>query len=336
MNDTALVFRRCAVRTAAPALLAAAVAAAAAAALGHHEDAAGAALAPWLHLPAFVTTAACCATAVETWPTLSRGRPGVDWVLRATDRPLHGAGAALLGALLALLAWLLPLVAVAALAADAPHAHHRAEPVGPAVLPETATALAFRGPGVSCREIRLRPVALLPSGGAPEPTHVQVEVGGRPLLPEPVAVAGTHQLVRVPVPALELRELAVRRTAGNLPLLFPPGSVELVAQEPASAALNSLLALGCYLLPAAVALALATLAAPAASLPVNLALVLAMLLLQTLGDLGPTGAAVNQMLRGRWLPTEGLFVACLPSLGTGALVMILAMIVRSRTARGTR
>ena len=185
------------------------------------------------------------------------------------------------------------------------------------------------GPGTRCKELRLRPIAVAALRGAGQPTGIQV-VADEPLLAEPLTFAGGLQLARIPIDDRVVTELVVQRQNGDLPLVFPPGSVELVESQRRSSLANAGLALGSYLVPAAVALALATLAAPFAALPTNLALVFAALLVQTLGKLGPTGVAMAQLGRGRWLPDDLFFQQCISSLGTGLVVMILAILVRWR------
>jgi len=337
VSTTTIVMRRCLVQTALPFGVTAGLAMIGAMANGidadgatltggHHDPGA---FGPWLQLPAFVAAAACCATAIETWPTLARDRRGVDWILRATNRPLHGCGAAIFGALLALAIWLLPLAVVAGLTSPAPHAYRVAAPADSPILGQDDPSITFVGPGTRCKELRLRPIAVAALRGAGQPTGIQV-VADEPLLAEPLTFAGGLQLARIPIDDRVVTELVVQRQNGDLPLVFPPGSVELVESQRRSSLANAGLALGSYLVPAAVALALATLAAPFAALPTNLALVFAALLVQTLGKLGPTGVAMAQLGRGRWLPDDLFFQQCISSLGTGLVVMILAILVRWR------
>jgi hypothetical protein len=327
-RTTRVVCRRCLAVAAAPTLVATAIAAIGVAL----ADAGGAVLAPWLHLPAFVAAGACCTAAVECWPTFAQRRPGADWLLRILPPPLFGCAAAAAGALLALGTLLALPFALAAIAAPVPHTHHALDADGVPLLRAGDGTLTFAAGGRAARELLLRPVALLPAG-APEATGLLAFADDQPLAAEPWTVAGSHELVRMPFAPRTVTQLRLQRAGGNIPLVFPSGSVVLVEAAPRSRLANCALALATYLLPAAVALALAALAAPATALPVNLLLVLAALLLQTLGNIGPTGDAIAALLRGRWLPAEPLLAASVPSLGTGALAMILAMLWRGRLRR---
>lgn len=337
-STTAIVMRRCLIRTALPFSISAGFALLGAWAVGVEASSTLPAedlerwtgeSGIWLQLPAFVAVLVCCITAIETWPTLSRNRRGVDWVMRATPRPLHGCAAAIVGALLALSCWLLPLTLVAAWTSPAPHAYRVATAASSPVLEPKDSSIQFTGPGTTCRELRLRPIAVTGIPGQGQAAQIQVDVG-QSLLTEPLIFAGGMQLARIPIDNRIVDEVVLRRVDGDLPLVFPPGSVELVESEARSRLLNASLAMASYLFPAALALALATLAAPFAALPTNLALVIASLLVQTLGKLGPTSEAMTQLGRGRWLMTEPYFHQCLSSLGTGLVAMILAILVRWR------
>jgi hypothetical protein len=295
------------------------------------------AAAPWLHLPMFALAAAVCATALETWPTFARDRPGAAWVLRLQTGPLRGCGAAAAGALCALLPCLVAIGAVAAWSIPgmpAPRAHFVLAAGGDAVLDDATGALSFAGPAEPCAELRLRPVAVLPRDVAPVPTTLRIEIDGAPDAGGTVSVSGTNQLVRVPLHGAVARTVRVHRQSGNLPLLFPRGSAQVVGLSERSTVANGTIAAAHYLLPAFLALALAMLGSTALSLPVNLALVLGTLLLTTLGSVLPTGAAVDALLRGRWLPAENLLQPALPALAMGAtaiaLAVALAMALRMR------
>jgi hypothetical protein len=327
-----IVFVRCLRQAAVPWLLAAALAAVAAAATQGFGDDAPAARAPWLHLPAFVGACACGWTALESWPAFARQQPGADWVLRLRSDPWYGCGNALLGALAAFALLLLPIGLAAAALAPAPRVHRALQATGTPLLDAEHDTVTFAVDGGPFAGLQLRPFAFLPPA-APEPAALAVSADGAPLVAAPVPVAGTRELLEIAFAPRAIRALTVRRTAGNLPLLFVGDAAVLIEAAPRSRLGNGLFAAGCWLLPLAVALALATLAAPAVALPVNGMLLVAALLLQTLGRLGPAADALAAALRGRWLPTDPVFRGCLPSLGTGVLAMIAAMPLRRRLRR---
>jgi hypothetical protein len=293
---------------------------------------AGAAWAAWLHLPAMVAALICCAAAIECWPTFAQRRPGADWLLRLLPPPLFGCGAAMLGALCALALLLLPLGTLAGALAPPPHAQ-RTLPAGRApIVRAPGNEVTFAAGGCTAIGLELRPIALLPTGPL-EPTRLQMFADDRPLLDAPVAISGTRQLVRLPLAAVRIDTLRVRSVGGSLPLLFPAGAVVLIEAEPRSGLGNGALAAGCYLLAAAATLAVGALAAPFVALPVAWTLLLAALLLQTLGGLGPVSDAVDALLRGHWLGTAGVLEQCRTSLGIGLPAMILAMLARGRLRR---
>jgi len=324
--------RHCLLRAALPTLVAVLVAGIGAALRSEAAAGGAGALSPWLQIAPFVAAVACCLAAIEYWPTLARGRPGADFVVRCTARPLHGAGTAAAGALLALLLLLLLLAAGAACLLPAPHAHRALTATGRPLLDSGDRELAFAAGGVVGDEVRLRAVALLPQQ-SPLPTELQVLADGQPLLAEPVEVAASHQLVRVPLGGRAVDTLTVRRTAGNLPLLFERDGVVVVESAVRSRLCSALLAFALYLVPAAVALAWTMLLGPLVALPVALAVTTAALALLVLADLSPAGTGVALAARGQWLPNEPVFRACVPSLGTGLAAMIGAMWLRRADRR---
>lgn len=289
------------------------------------------AAAPWLHVPMFLATAVLCATAIETWPAFSRDRPGAAWLLRLRRGALRGCGGAVAGCLLILL----PAVAILATAAvltvpgmPAPRIHHRLDATGDGLLDATRTALEFRGGADVVVEVRLRPVAVMPRDDAPEATRLVLALDGVLLPMPPVAVAGSHQLLRIPLAAQPVGSLRVERVAGTLPLLFPPGAVEVVTAGVHSPVVNAAIAALGYALAGLVALTAACVGAPVLALPVNQALMLVILLLTTLGGLLPVRWCIDTLLRGRWLPTESLPPNALVGLAAAAAGLLLAAIVR--------
>jgi hypothetical protein len=177
----------------------------------------------------------------------------------------------------------------------------------------------------------LRPLAGMPDGPLLA-SRVAASVDG-----EPVATAAEfrepHQVAHLPLPPARRHELTLRLDSGNVPLLFPPGAVEVVGAATHALATNGLLLLPLALLPGWLALALASLVGTAAALPTQTALVGVVLFVTTVGGLGPYDDAVRDLLRGRWLATAGVFPASASSLGLGGLAMILAMLVRRRCPR---
>jgi hypothetical protein len=297
------------------------------------EAPADAAAAPWLLMPLTLAVFATVATAIEFWPLFALQRPGASTVERLQRGPLRGCGAVTIGALGALAVWLAGLGAALPIAlGGVPEAHacRAFTALAGHVLDERRAELSFTGTSAALVELRLRPVALLPTG-APEPTTLAIEIDGQPVPTAPIAIDNTGQLVRIPIDRA-LPRFSIRRTGGNLPLLFPDGAVEGIEATAHAGWTNALLAALLLLLPAAVALGAANIAAVAVALPVNLLLVGGCLLLQTLGGLGPSAAAATAVLRGRWLPAEPLFVPALSSLTTAFVAMIVAMVVR----RGVR
>lgn len=294
----------------------------------HGEDAAGA-QSPWLLLPAFVAAAVACLAALEAWPTFARGRPGQDLVLRALGPGLAGCGAATLGATVALALWLAPVAVLGAAVAPPAHAHRQLAPHDRPVLDAEQRRIRFGGGGAHASAVLLRPVALVPLG-APEPTTIHVAVDGQRVTAEPLAVAGTRQLLRIPLDRA-VDELRIESTGGSLTLLFLEDSVELVLADERSRIANALLACAPWLFAAAAALAFGALLAPFVALPVNAVAVLAALVLQSLGRLGPIEEGVLALLRGRWLVSEPwLWRRELTTAATAALALLVAHCLRRR------
>jgi hypothetical protein len=293
-----------------------------------------AAVAPWLHAALFVTVLAAAAAAMEAWPLFARGRPGSPWLARLRPGPLGGCGAITAGALAALVPCLVLIGALGAFVVPnvpAPRAHVTLVCTSPRlVLAGDQTSLLFAGPGaLPVDELQLRPRAFVPVAD-PVPVVLQVLADGAPL-GTPITVSDTERLQRLRFPARHIQQVELRRTAGNLLLAFPADSLIAVGARVHDGRVNLALAALLYLLPAFLALAAATVGAVALSLPVNLTTLLAVLIVLTLGDVLPTGMAVDAALRGRWLLDGALFQACLPSLAAGFLAMIVGMILRARS-----
>lgn len=293
------------------------------------------AAAPWLHVPLFVLAAALCATAIEAWPPFARARPGSQWLLRYRRGPLRGCGLASCGALCALGAGL-ALLGACALALPRlpePRAHLRLQgPPGLPMLDASTREIEFRGPGEACEELLLRPIAMLPRGEIAVATGLEIRIDGVAMAHEPTVIAGDRELVRVPLHGRVLERVQLIAKSGNLLLALPKGSVIAVASAGHSRMANCALAGLSYLAPCGLALCLALLGAPVLSLSVNLAMLLGSLLIATLGGLLPTGRAFDAMLRGRWLPAEGLLPEFLPAAGLAAVCIALGCLLRARSS----
>lgn len=291
-----------------------------------------AALAPWLHLPAFTAAALCGYTAIEAWPTFAHRRPGADWVLRLRSDPWFGCASASLGAMLALALLLLPIGIAAALTSPPPRAYHALLADTVPILDAERDHIDYTIGGIACAELRLRPFAFVPPA-TPMPTRLEVLADGSPLTEAPLAIAGTRDLLPIAFAPRTIQSLTIRRTAGNLPLLFADDAVVAVESAPRNRWLNGLCAVSWHLLPLATALALAMLLAPFAALPTITLLFGSALLVQTLGSLTPAGEAFTLVLRGRWLSSEPLLARALPSAGLWAIAFLLTALVRRRLGR---
>jgi hypothetical protein len=333
----ALAFVRCLRVTALPVLAAAAAGALLRFLFGTPLaglDAAPGAMTPWLHLPMLVAAFGCAAAAASFWPLFAARRPGRDQIERLQRGPLRGCGAALAGALLAQFVLTLPLTTGFARLLGAPATAVAHVPLdGPplARLDAAQPRLTFPiGEGV-LDEIRLRPLTAPPTG-AWQPTRVRVRLDGEPATGE-VVFEQAHQLVRVPAPPHAVHTLDLEFVAGTVPLWFLPGSVVAVQAGARPALWNGALAALAYLLPGFVALAIALLLGRMAALPTVLTTIGGLLFVQTIGGAGPADEAVRALLRGRWLLAGGTISSWLPSLATGSLAMIAAMLLRRRHRR---
>jgi hypothetical protein len=327
-----LVLRRALVRAIGPVAAAGAIAWLGAATTLTFGEPAPATLAPWLHLPAFTAAAVCGHAALEAWPAFAQRRPGADWMLRLRSDPWFGCGGAALGSLLALALLLLPIGMATAVVAPMPHSHRALTPATVPILDAERSSIDYPAEGHECRQLRLRPFAFLPPT-TPVPTTLEVLADGAPLTETPLAIAGTRELLPIAFPPRAIRSLTIRRTAGNLPLLFADDAVVAIDAAPRNRWLNGLYAAAWHLLPLATALAIAMLLAPFAALPTITLLFGAALLVQTLGALTPAGEAFTLALRGHWLASEPLLARALPSSTIGMVALALAAVVRKRLGR---
>ena len=287
----------------------------------------------WIHVACFALAAVACASAFDSWPPFARDRAGA--LARLPAGPLGGCGAAALAALAALALGLAALGAVVALAAavvPAPRAHVQPVATDPPVLLMPGRTATFRWTDpVACHELQLRPIAILPPDASPQPVTLAVQAGG--LEPALVTVAGTSELSRIPLHGAVVDEVRLEHREGNLPLVFPAGSLAAVASATQPRTANGALA-ALALLPAAAiaigtAMALGSLLAPA----VGLALTLSVLLVLTLGDLTPAADAVVAMLRGRWLPAEPIWPGLAQATCVACALTLPAVLLRRRVSR---
>lgn len=285
-----------------------------------------------VHVACFALAAVACAVAVDSWPPFARNRGSV--LLRLHTGPLCGCGAAALAALAALalalaalgttLGWVGTVVPV-------PRAHVDANLVEPPplLLPGTGATFRWTRP-LQAHELHLRPLAILPHDASPQPVTLAVQLQGRdPVL---VRIAGSGEFVRIPLDGMQLAELRIEHREGNLPLVFPAGSMTAASAatqpRPANGAFAALAQLPAAAIAMACATALGSVLAPA----VALALTLAVLLVLTLGDITPAGDAVVAMLRGRWLPVEGIWTGLGQALLTALALAVPAAVLRRRHA----
>jgi hypothetical protein len=285
---------------------------------------------PWLHAAAFLPIAASCFAATAFWPLFATDGDAREWVRRATRRPFHGLHHAALGSLCASALCLLALAIAAAPFVPTPRAHHAAQPIGRPILDDAQTQLSFEV-GAACKELRLRPIAMLPHGEL-APARVDVAADGTRITNEPISFDGTRQLVVLPLDGRRVQRIELRLVRGTIPLLFDQDAAVVVSPDTESSLLGCAMALLVMLVPACAALALAMATGAIAALPVQQALVLTALLVQTAGQAGPADAALTLCARGHWLPTEGL----LPSIGASLLVtagFVLAAMLTKKAAQ---
>lgn len=285
----------------------------------------------WLQWPLVAASASTALAAVCFWPTIADGRPGAELVQRLLPGRLHGAFAAVLAALTAQLLLTLPIGLWWPIWLGAPpraEATVDALAVGDLLLrSEERAVVGFELPAeVEVRAVELRALAMLPEGPA-TPTRVRLVADGGPLLDAAIVVAESHQVLRASFPARSLRRFRLERQDGALPLLFPPGSVQVVLARDHCQRTNGVLLVLLLLLPSWVALGLGVLSGRAAKLPVVATVVGAILFVTTLGDVGPAGKAVQAVLRGHWLPGTEVLRTAWPLLLVGCAAMIVARAV---------
>jgi hypothetical protein len=281
---------------------------------------------PWLHAAAFLPIAASCLAVTAFWPLFAKDGDAREWVRRATRRPLHGMLHAALGSLCASLLCLLALAIAAAPFVPTPHARSAAQPIGRPILDDSQTLLSF-DVGAACKELRLRPIAMMPHGEL-APACVEVAVDGKRITDEPISFEGTRQLAVVPLDGRQVQRIELRLVRGSIPLLFDQDAAVIVSPDAKSTLLGCAMALLVMLVPACVALALSMATGAIAALPVQQALALTALLVQTAGQAGPADAALTLCARGHWLPSEGLLPSISASLLVAALFAIAATLAK--------
>ena len=299
----------------------------------------------WLHLPCFLITAAAVGAALESWPLFSRGRRGAGLLSRLQPPGADGCVAATAGSMTALAAILATtaltfsgMLSVRGDQPDQPRAHVQLAVAQPRpVLDANQRRLEVRVPAAGeVSELRLRPLVFLTSGQADRPARVHVSAGGRRLHEAPLEVGSNNDPISLPIPSQRLSVVEVM-TEGDtdLALYFQDGAIEAVLSEVKDGALNSVLAALSYLWPAALALALATLARRHMGPAVAMATGVACLVVFTLFDWAPNSAAIASYADSRWLPTEGFFSMSAVSLAVVAGLLALAAATAPRPgARG--
>lgn len=304
---------------------------------GEGLDAAAAAE-PWLALPLLCAAAICTLATAAFWPLFAQGRPGADMVRRLHPRRLQGCGRAIAAALVAqvllttaVLLTLLPAIGAPATA----NAQVAATADRDVLLPGDGSVeeLAFTVPtGRTYHAVTIRPLAGAPAEGL-VPTRLHLYGDEGTLNEHEIAVDDSLQVFQLRFPPRSLPHFRLVRTAGTVPLLFPPGSVtvELDGAHPTWA--NALLLVLVLLLPSWLALGLGCLCGRVAALPTTNTVVGALLFVATVGELGPAASALRAVLRGEWLLGEspfssltggGVLSTSLPLLLVGCAAMFVA------------
>ena len=294
----------------------------------------------WLHLPGLLLGAAGLGAVLENWPPFSRDRDGSNWILRVTGRPLHGCLVAALGNLtgLALALATIGLLFYGLLAAcgfdqgviRTSVRFHRAG--DQAVLNNGLPSLSFEARNDEpVSTIRLRPQAVYAKDFSP--ARMRVLADGRPLHEGWRDNFGRDVTLQV-TPPRPIARLTVERQAGlGVGLLFDANSVEGVTPQTRAGILNCVLASTTYLAPLILALAVMIVGHAHLALPVNLAAGIVTLLLATLLEVTPNGAAITAFARGRWLGTEDVWRS-LPSIGAAVAVLVALRWGLGRMNRG--
>lgn len=262
-----------------------------------------AATSPWLTLPLLVAAFGCSLVAARTWPTFSLRRDGADTVRRLSPGALVGRGAVTLGAVGAQLLLCAPLTIALAAWFQVPataRRHIDAQLPAAAVLDRSGATLRCTLPTPTrVHALWLRPRASLPTG--PRLTKVTVSSDGATLGDAPAAFEQSLQLARLDAGDRELRTVTLTQLEGDVPLLFPPGSVVAVeaAQQPrwANAATLSIIAATTSVF----ALAIGALLGLSAGWPTVAGAVAVAQFVQWLGGVGPIETAILCLARGQRL-----------------------------------
>jgi len=333
----ALAVRRCLAVATLPTLLAAVAAVVLHAALQPAFGPTAAALAaPWLLAPLAVAAGASALAAVLFWPGFATRRPGQDWIDARQRGRSGGVAPVLAGALLAQAILVLPLTLalgplLGAPAEALPHVALTAAggevltPSSPRLRLPVATAAPLQG-------LWLRPLVGMPVGDWVGSSLV-VRLDGDAAAPPTMPIADARRVVYVPLPGRPARELTIEHVAGTVPLAFPPGAATAVVAAPHGTSGNLAQLAGLALVASFTALSVAALCGLGAGLPTVLAVAATTLFLQFAGGIGPLADAALTVLRGQWLDPGTVFVACAPSLGLGAVAMIVVMLLRPRIRR---
>jgi hypothetical protein len=295
-----------------------------------------AALSGWLYVPQWVAATACAAALVRFAPLFALGAPGAAVALRFGRGPLQGVGAGIAAALLAQALLTVPLTTLLAIALRAPPAAHAMAllDAGPQpLLWPAAPKLPITAPPTSAVDrLVLQPIASLPAGPL-QPSEVSVVVDGQVLTRLPVGFRGSHERAEVAFAPQQLRHLELVLSAGNVPLYFPPGTLAARCATAYGRLPNTVLAALLGLVPTFLALAIGALGGAIAGQATTLVLVLGIGAVMALGDYTGSRQACQAVLQGEWLGTAGYFQRSAPSLLTGCLAMIVAMMLRRSKRR---
>jgi hypothetical protein len=303
-------------------------------------DGAGAADASglWLHLPCATLSFAAVAAALGAWPLLSRAHARAALLVRVRPAGVDGCAPAALGALVALAAALLlaglgfaAMQSARGLGGDA---HARVALVcadARPILDRAQRQLTWRAPAEPLAEVRIRVLAFAADPGRGGEAALRVTAAGSALHDAPLVVRGNTEDLVLPLSARVLPSLEIAVEGGSdLVLLFPADAVRGVVADARSGAVNAMLAASAYLLPAALALALAALLRRFLSAPVHMAGAGLCLLLFLITDWLPGSTAIAAFASHRWIGTGNFLGSETLSLCMVALVMAAAAFTGGR------
>jgi len=298
----------------------------------------------WLHLPAMLLTAAAIAAILESWPLLSRGRPGAKHLERLPIGPLRGCGVAITAALLSLACGLIIIAlcfdwvmqregrdqSARAIAAAIPAEPDRAQnEFLDARMPAQSTLHFLLPDGLRVDSLQLRPQAVYLGSGEFEPTVIQVYADEQVLSLEPLSISGANEVLNLDFPSRQVQSLEIRALQyGSFQVSFPAGSIVSRSAREFPSWLNCMIAALSYLFPAALSLAVLCLVGRGTSYALSLALALVILLASSLAGLTPHSAALEAYSRSQWIPSASLGSTSLVSMASLAGLLLIAIPAR--------